>query len=486
MRFLTKKTAKQRRANRQRRSGNRFGDNADRGRRNAAPAAEEQFAAVVRLLDAGVDAYHGRDGDTVTDIAGTLAVVDASTPSSQPSFAAVAASRLLLGMLADHYESGWQPMDLLHVTRRSQKPAAVRLAVALLVYESMLSNAAARAPLEWVSQLDEVSDHDCGTAVLARGLPIVDPLQRRIDDEYSPFLTSWQVVADGTRHIGAVAWSSILSLIALWTTIPAWEPLGPLPSQWPQRRVDTTTGTRSRGHGHHPCDEPDDKVLTRIRGLLAKAEATDFPAEAETFTAKAQELMTRYAIDAALIAAATPGTKMTVVAKRIHVDNPYPTAKMQLLTEIARVNSVRAIWSEDWAIATVVGTPVDLEQTEMLYFSLLVQGTRAMARAGRNSHDRSTSFRRSFLYSYAVRIGQRLAEVEQETTVRATTDARSQGTDLVPILAARAEAVDDEFDRLFPRTKATKVTAYDTRGWHAGTEAANRAVLTAGGPRIEA
>ena len=41
----------------------------------------------------------------------------------------------------------------------------------------------------------------------------------------------------------------------------------------------------------------DTKVLARVRALLAKAESTDFPDEAEVLSAKAQELISRYALD---------------------------------------------------------------------------------------------------------------------------------------------------------------------------------------------
>ncbi|RST20878.1 bifunctional 3'-5' exonuclease/DNA polymerase [Streptomyces sp. WAC04770] len=49
-------------------------------------------------------------------------------------------------------------------------------------------------------------------------------------------------------------------------------------------------------------------MLTRIRALLAKAEATGFPEEAEALTAKAQELMARHSIDEALLAARSHST----------------------------------------------------------------------------------------------------------------------------------------------------------------------------------
>ena len=44
-----------------------------------------------------------------------------------------------------------------------------------------------------------------------------------------------------------------------------------------------------------------EKILERVKRLLAKAEATDFPAEAETFTEAAHKLMARHCIDETLI-----------------------------------------------------------------------------------------------------------------------------------------------------------------------------------------
>ena len=44
----------------------------------------------------------------------------------------------------------------------------------------------------------------------------------------------------------------------------------------------------------------DQKVLAWVRGLLAKAESTQFPEEAEALSAKAQELMNRHAFERAV------------------------------------------------------------------------------------------------------------------------------------------------------------------------------------------
>lgn len=48
----------------------------------------------------------------------------------------------------------------------------------------------------------------------------------------------------------------------------------------------------------------DTKILNKIEGLLRQAESTNHPAEAESFTAKAEELMARWSIDRAHLRAA--------------------------------------------------------------------------------------------------------------------------------------------------------------------------------------
>ena len=215
-------------------------------------------------------------------------------------------------------------------------------------------------------------------------------------------------------------------------------------------------------------------MLTKIRALLAKAESTEFPAEAEAFTAKAQDLMTHHAIDEALLADQT-GESIEVQGIRVLIHHPYGLEKASLLDVIARANRTRAIWSDFASCVTLVGVPTDVAQVDMLFTSTLVQATRAMTQAGRDSHgeDRSSSFRKAFLSAYAVRIGERLAHSTDQAT-------QTYGSDLLPVLQHQAEAVDGEFDRLFPHvTTRGGRRSFDARGWNAGTRAADAAVLPA-------
>ncbi|TJZ76948.1 DUF2786 domain-containing protein [Rhodococcus oryzae] len=341
--------------------------------------------------------------------------------------------------LAQAYERGWQPADVIHVTRRALDAALTPTAAALVLEESRRSRAWSRAPQQWLDQLRAIADAHPGTAAAAA----VDQVHAR-------------------------------SLGFLWQHLGPWTALCPPPSAWPRQRDERTT---------QPSHQADLKVLNKIRGLLAKAESAEFTEEAETLTAKAQELMTRYAISSALLESGEPGGGVTVHSRRVHLDNPYVKQKALLLTMIGHANHVRTLYNSRMATATMVGAPVDLEQVEMLFTSLLIQATRAMSKAGEDG-SRSTSFRKAFLFGFAIRIGQRLTEADKAATARVVVDAEVRFGDLLPLLAGRAAAVKAEVDRLFGPTKTWQHSAVDPRGVLAGRSAADAATLSADGQAI--
>jgi hypothetical protein len=361
-------------------------------------------------------------------------------------------------LLVAAWEQGWQPLDLVHLVRRSH-PRLVPLLATAIGVQARSAQAEQRAPQPWLDQLRAVADEawpaSCDVAGLARA-----------------------AVGHGARLDDA--WIDIDLLVALLTTLPVLEQLTPPPSAWgrPSTRSRPENGASERG-----------RLLSRIRALLAKAENTEFAAEAETFTVKAQNLMTRHAIDEALLHSSAD-QPIEVGGVRVHISNPYPAEKVQLLSQVARANRSRAVWNSWLGLATVVGTPTDVDVIEMLFTSLLIQATRAMTEAGARragtglrqggttpldppAFQRSASFRRSFLMSYAVRIGERLNEANETATA-------SYGSALVPLLQRQTGAVQAEFDRLFPRTRQAGAGRYNAVGWDAGRAAADRAVFAAG------
>jgi hypothetical protein len=351
-------------------------------------------------------------------------------------------------VLAGLWEHGWQPLDLLHVVHKSS-PRLAPLIAAVITDQAEVVRAMQQAPQDWLNQLQVVAEE---AGELAGG-----------NDQRTTWLLAAALCRSGLALVEA--WVDILTVVRLISELPRLELIAPPPSGW-GKVVDLAPFDPASERG---------KVLKRIRALLAKAEATDHPAEAETFTAKAQDLMTRHAIDEALLTAAADAA-ITVVAKRVHLQSPYAATKTSLLNAVATANRCKVIYFDRLAIATVVGVPLDIDQVEMLFTSLLIQATCAMTEAGATragSFDRSATFRRSFLAAYAVRIGERLAEATSAAT-------KSYGNELVPLLKRHDDAVTAEFERLFPFTREVGGRYFDRRGWDAGRRAADRAVFTSG------
>lgn len=251
----------------------------------------------------------------------------------------------------------------------------------------------------------------------------------------------------------------VLTLLTVLSDLPTIEMLVPPPG----------TAARPSSDGRRT----DPALLKRVRALLAKAESTGFPAEAETYTAKAQELIGRYSIDEALLDARDGHREVVPFARRIGVDHPYEDEKASLLHAVAAANRCHSVWSRALGFSTVFGFDADIDAVELLYTSLLVQANRAMSRAepagGKAGRARLKTFRRSFLVAFVVRIGERLAEA---TTTLVDNDAAN----LLPVLADRDEQVRETMRRVFPRTVRARGSRVDNdEGWDSGREAADGA-----------
>ena len=222
-----------------------------------------------------------------------------------------------------------------------------------------------------------------------------------------------------------------------------------------------------------------EKILDRVRALLAKAEdPAATPAEAEAFSAKAEELIAKYAVDIALLEARTDKGKPS--KRTIKVPNPYAKPKVVLLNGIALAHSCKALWHSSQGYVTVVGYESDLEVVEMLFASLLLQATNASLKTYVPEWESTRSFRTSFWYGFASRASTRMEEM-QKRAEREAAEASSPGTALV--LRDRKDDVEQAFREYFPNTRrASGGRVGSGSGFGAGRTAADRADL--GGQRL--
>ncbi|MFC9128825.1 DUF2786 domain-containing protein [Streptomyces sp. NPDC057099] len=359
-------------------------------------------------VDRAFEAALYATGETALDTGASLL---ASDPTADAELA-----RRGEEFVAASWRRGWQPADVVRIVRSELEDVHVLLVAGLIRAQAPGDRARGR---RWSAQLAE--------------LPADAPPR-----------------TDRFSHATAV-----LELYRLLLRLPALEAL--------DQRAGEAAGGAAGGA------RTESRMLTRIRALLAKAEATGFPEEAEALSAKAQELMARHSVDEALLAARAPSPD-TPGACRIGVEPPYEQAKAVLLDAVASANHCRAVWNEPFGFSTVVGFETDLEAVELLYTSLLVQATTAMTKAEAaqraGGRKRTKTFRQSFLAAYAHRIGTRLAEVAQAQVA----------DDLLPVLASRDVAVTGRLDRMFPETTTTRLRGVrDAAGWTEGAQAADRA-----------
>ena len=357
-------------------------------------------------------------------------------------------------LLEQAWDAGWQPGDLHSYVGRHWDALTVKV-LGDAMAASLARYATGTVDDRWWDQLDE--------AAATIWWPV----------DTNHLAARGQTAGGGWPMVEA---SSAILALAL-DRLPPLERLGPRP------------GRATPGRSHVDVDE---RLLTKVRMMLAKAESTPYEAEAEAFTAAAHSLMTRHSIDRAVLDATSPAQASSGPgAVRVPIPAPYAREKFSLLSAVGRANRCKAVWQDHFGLATVVGFDVDRRTVELLFASLLVQATVAMQghRASHPGIDART-FRRSFLTGFTHRVAERLSQVSAAETEAAagqgaaghlgpggsTTPGR--GTDVVRILADRERAVESSARERFPGTRAMRSRArLEAEGWYSGRAAADRASL---------
>ena len=129
--------------------------------------------------------------------------------------------------------------------------------------------------------------------------------------------------------------------------------------------------------------EAPERLLERVRKLLAKAEAEGVTiAEAQALTAKAAELMAKYGIDRALLAARQPESDKPD-NRVVETYNPWARVQAHLLCGLAAALRCQCILlpSQAGQRVHIFGYASDLERADVLYTSVLIQMWHGLATA---------------------------------------------------------------------------------------------------------
>jgi len=201
-------------------------------------------------------------------------------------------------------------------------------------------------------------------------------------------------------------------------------------------------------------DSGRDRILDRVRALLAKANSTDHEPEREAFLAKAQQLITRHHIEHGELTADSSAIERLEVM--ITDWGNATRGVVRLYGTVAELNRAstahRMTRGAAWVI--LVGSELDLELATTLVNHLLPQLRHDILR------DRPRS-RMSYALGWADRVGQRLAEAQASEAARSNS--------LVPTNHAAEKALNDAYT-----IRAARSTRVDGLEWLNGGHAAEQ------------
>ncbi len=224
-------------------------------------------------------------------------------------------------------------------------------------------------------------------------------------------------------------------------------------------------------------DAPE-RLLDRVRKLLAQAEDDAVtPAEAQAFTTKAAELMAKYGIDRALLAAEQPETDRPS-NRMLDIDNPWAREKAHLLCGLASALRCQCILlgnSRPGSRVHIFGFGSDIERTDLLYTSILIQMAHGLAGAQVPEWSSSPrAWRRSWLLGFATAVISRVRQAEHGAVTAATQGSNEASDRTALVLADRSLVIRQQVEQAYPVTRKARVT-YSGSGYRDGFERGQRA-----------
>lgn len=239
------------------------------------------------------------------------------------------------------------------------------------------------------------------------------------------------------------------------------------------------------------------KYADKIAKLLAKAESTT-PEEAEILTAKAQELMAKYAIDEALLAAARGFRSETdkVVKEEFVVIGIYRFPLAELATSVLYFCDCKVVvrggknpreidgkMYRETIVYWGVGFKSDIDRARLLFTSLMLQAIRAENawwKENRHLHEHKTRKghyeRRQFLFSFANAAFAKMMEAKRAAQAEAAKEHKMTTDSVALAIRDKNQLVAEAYNDMFPYLKKGRSSNFQGGGLdsHAAGQAAGQ------------
>ena len=239
-------------------------------------------------------------------------------------------------------------------------------------------------------------------------------------------------------------------------------------------------------------EELRERYSQKIAQLLAMAERTAFEGERELLTAKAEELMAKWGVEAAVLNETAATREGVVNVEVLRYSGAYAEVHRRFAGRVALAMGLKVYYSTEvttavttgrfWRTMRAVAFPSDIERFKQLYASLDLQMMSALQLwwedAPQQVREDGRLARVGFINGFSNRLAERLFEVTQRV--------RSETPGAALVLRNRDVEVLQEFNKL-NLTKHREANNNHAIGARAGRSAANLADLgqtRVGHPRV--
>jgi len=247
----------------------------------------------------------------------------------------------------------------------------------------------------------------------------------------------------------------------------------------------------------------------KIAKLLRKAESTT-PAEAEALTAKAQQLMTKYAIQEAMLEAHRDVVTDEIVQETVSLVGGTRQGQMNIIYSICNRNNVKGVYNEMPQVVdgktyrqairfTMTGFKSDIERVKLLNASLQLQASSAIQAYAKSNFEswwtnsEKHRAKRDFLDGFASELGRRLSAaneaakaeaVKEKAEAENTTEAAASDS-VALVVRSRKDQVNDWFDKKYGNSLRSARSSYRRTNYGAhGAGARAGATANIGNPSV--